>query len=42
VLQIAASIAEGVPVGLRECLSTLDEVNIGLVVDAVRRAGGQR
>ncbi len=41
VLRVAASIAEGVPVDLRECLSTLDDVNIGLVVDAVRRAGGR-
>jgi hypothetical protein len=39
-LRIAASIAEGVPVDLGECLSTLDAANIGLVVDAVRRAGG--
>ena len=41
VLRIAASIAGGVPVDLRECLSTLDESNIGLVVDAVLRAGGR-
>jgi hypothetical protein len=41
VLRIAASIAEGVAVDLRECLSTLDDVGIGLVVDAVRCAGGQ-
>ena len=27
-------------VDLGECLSTLDSVNIGLVVDAVRRGGG--
>jgi hypothetical protein len=40
VLRIAASIAEGVPVDLAECLSTIDSVNIGLVVDAVYRAGG--
>jgi hypothetical protein len=39
-LRIAASIAEGVAVDLRECLSTLDVANIGLVVDAVCRAGG--
>jgi hypothetical protein len=41
VLRIAASIAEGVAVDLGECLSTLDEANIGLVVDAVCRAGGR-
>jgi hypothetical protein len=40
-LRIAASIAEGVPVDLYECLSTLDDANIGLVVDAVCRAGGR-
>ena len=40
VLRIAASIAEGVPVDLADCLSTMDSVNIGLVVDAVYRAGG--
>jgi hypothetical protein len=40
VLRVAASIAEGAPVDLGECLSTLDEANIGLVADAVRRAGG--
>jgi hypothetical protein len=41
VLRIAASIAGGVPVDLSECLSTLDESTIGLVVDAVLRAGGR-
>ncbi len=40
VLRIAASIAEGVAVDLRECLSTLDMVNIGLVVRAALAAGG--
>jgi hypothetical protein len=42
VLRIAASIAEGVPVDLGECLSTLDGANGGLVADAVLRAAGQR
>jgi hypothetical protein len=41
VLRIAASIAEGVPVDLGVCLSTLDATNIGLVADAVCRAGGR-
>jgi hypothetical protein len=41
VLRIAASIAEGVPVDLGTCLSTLDDTNVGLVVDAVRRASGR-
>ncbi len=40
VLRIAASIAEGVEVDLRECLSTLDGVNVGLVARAVLAAGG--
>ncbi len=40
-LRIAASIAAGVAVDLRKCLSTLDDVNIGLVADAVRCAGGR-
>jgi hypothetical protein len=42
VLRIAAGIADGVPVDLRECLSILDETNVGLVVDAVRHANGRR
>jgi hypothetical protein len=40
VLRIAASIADGVAVDLRECLSTLDTANIGLVVRSVLAAGG--
>jgi hypothetical protein len=40
VLRIAVSIAEGVPVDLRECLSTLDKDTIVLVTDAVLRAAG--
>jgi hypothetical protein len=40
-LRVAASIAEGVSVDLNSCLSTLDESNIGLVVDAVLRANGR-
>jgi hypothetical protein len=39
-LRIAASIAEGVAVDLRECLSVLDGVNVGLVARAVLAAGG--
>ena len=41
VLRIAASIAEGVPVDLGVCLSSLDERNIGLVTGAVRVAAGR-
>jgi hypothetical protein len=39
-LRIAASIAEGAAVDLGECLSTLDRVNVGLVVRAVLATGG--
>jgi hypothetical protein len=41
VLRIAASIADGVAVDLRECLSALDDTNVGLVAAAVRRAAGR-
>jgi hypothetical protein len=41
VLRFAASIAGGVPVDLGECLSVLDEANIGLVIEAVLRASGR-
>jgi hypothetical protein len=40
-LRIAASIAEGVPVDLGQCLSTLDEASVGLVVEAVRQAASR-
>jgi len=40
-LRIAASIAEGVPVDLGQCLSTLDRVSVGLVVEAVLHAAGR-
>lgn len=40
-LRIAASIAEGVPVNLNECLSTLDNHNIRLVADAMLAANGR-
>ena len=42
VLRIAASIAAGVPVDLSQCLSTLDNVNVDLVVEAVLHASGRR
>ena len=42
VLRIAASIAEGVPVDLREAVTGLDEGSIALVVSAVLRAAGHR
>jgi hypothetical protein len=40
-LRIAASIAEGVPVDLGRCLSTLDRSGIRLVVEAVCHAAGR-
>ncbi|MGH3268898.1 MAG: hypothetical protein ACRDN1_07515 [Trebonia sp.] len=38
VLLIAASIAEGTPVSLRDCLGSLDRRNIALVTDAITAA----
>ena len=40
VLLIAASLAEGVPVSLRDCLGSLDRRNITLVTDAITAANG--
>jgi len=40
VLLIAASIAEGTPVSLRENLGSLDRRNIALVTDAITAANG--
>jgi hypothetical protein len=42
VLRIAASLADGVPVDLGTCMSTLDGDAAGLVADAVLRAAGRR
>jgi hypothetical protein len=42
VLRIAASIAGGVLVDLGDCLSSLDDTNVGLVVEAVLHANGCR
>jgi hypothetical protein len=42
VLRIAASIAEGVPVDMREVVTGLDEDNAGLAAVAVLRAAGHR
>jgi hypothetical protein len=42
VLRVAASLAEGIPVDLREAVSGLDERNLALVADAVLHAGGCR
>ena len=39
-LLIAASLAEGTPVSLRDCLGSLDRRNIALVADAITTANG--
>jgi len=40
VLLIAASLAEGIPVSLRDCLGNLDRRNITLVTAAIAAANG--
>ncbi|MGH3406885.1 MAG: hypothetical protein ACRDOD_13930 [Streptosporangiaceae bacterium] len=40
VLLIAASLAEGTPVSLRDCLGSLDRRNITLVTSAITAANG--
>jgi hypothetical protein len=40
VLLIAASLAEGIPVSLRDCLGSLDRHNIALVTAAITAANG--
>jgi hypothetical protein len=42
VLRLAASIAAGVPVDLREALTALDEASSGLAAAAVLHAAGHR
>lgn len=42
VLQVAASLAEGGPVNLREIVFGLDGRNLGMVATAVLHAGGHR
>lgn len=42
VLRVAVSIAEGVPIDLRDAVTGLDAVNSGLVARAVLAAGGHR
>jgi hypothetical protein len=42
ILQIAASLAVGHPVNLRDTIPGLDRRNAGLIVTAVRHAAGQR
>ena len=40
-LKIAASLADGIPVDLRDTLTSLDQRNVGLVVTAVQHAARQ-
>jgi hypothetical protein len=40
ILLIAASLAEGIPVSLRDCLGSLDRRNITLVAAAITAANG--
>jgi hypothetical protein len=42
ILRIAASLAHGIPVDLRDCLTGLDHHNIQRVITAVLHASGQR
>jgi len=41
ILQLAASIAEGVPVSLRTAVPGLDNRNLKLLITAIRHAAGQ-
>jgi hypothetical protein len=42
ILQLAASIAAGTPVSLRDTVTSLDNANLGLLAAAVRHAAGHR
>jgi hypothetical protein len=42
ILRIAASLAHGIPVDLRDCITGLDHHNIHRVITAVLHASGQR
>jgi hypothetical protein len=42
VLQLAASIAAGTPVALRDTITSLDSANLELLLTAVRHAAGHR
>lgn len=41
-LRLAASLGDGIPVDLRDALTSLDDANLGLVTTAVRHAAGRR
>ena len=42
ILQLAASIAAGTPVDLRDTITSLDARNLGLLITAIRHAAGHR
>jgi hypothetical protein len=42
VLQLAASIAAGTPVALRDTITSLDSTNLKLLLTAIRHAAGHR
>ena len=42
VLRLAASLAHGIPVSLRDTVTSLDNRNLGLVTTAIRHAAGHR
>jgi hypothetical protein len=42
ILQLAASIAAGTPVDLRDTITSLDDRNLGLLLTAIRHAAGHR
>jgi hypothetical protein len=42
VLQLAASIAAGTPVALRDTITSLDSANLELLLTAIRHAAGHR
>ena len=41
-LRLAASLADGIPVDLRDALTGIDDHNINLVITAVLHASGKR
>ncbi len=41
-LKITASLADGIPVDLRDTLTGLDEASVGLLLTAIRHASGRR
>ncbi|MGH3279505.1 MAG: hypothetical protein ACRDNW_10250 [Trebonia sp.] len=40
-LKITASLADGIPVDLRDTLTSLDDANLQLLITAIRRASGK-